>query len=77
MATEAKDQKWRIGDLMPSELFADMPRWEREMKRHFGNLCNGEDESRLRWSTGIQEPATKLGDEKDTTKQKKVHFDIE
>jgi hypothetical protein len=65
MAMEPKDKKWRIGDLMPSELFADMPRWGREMKRNFGDLCNGEDKSRSGWNESIREPAVNLSKEKD------------
>ena len=45
MTKQPKSDKSSRAEVAPSGLFADMPRWEREMKRRFGDLCSGEEQS--------------------------------
>ena len=42
MANEKSDKNMKSAELVPWRRFPDMPRWEREMERRFGDFFDGE-----------------------------------
>ena len=70
MATEPKNHDRSMGNEVPSELFAHMPRWEQEMKRTFGDLCNREEQSTAKSNLDMRKAAIKLTKERDAGKEK-------